>query len=319
MNVTQIVLYGSLFLFCTLVVQLLLVTQIRKNKYKRRMKEIGVRPKDVEKKTINGGGFVSIIKKLGTKINHVPVIAKWQASLLKGKSVLTPGEFFLYRVICMTVLAFFGYVYLKNILFVIPIGLLGFWLPVIKLRRNTNKRMTRGTLQLADALGTMANSMRAGFSFMQAMKLIAEEFPDPLGYEFDKTLKDIQYGVSLEEAFANMLERFPSKEMDLAVKAMLIQRQSGGNLATLLETIQETINSRLRVKNEIRTLTAQGKMSSWIITALPVLLAYYLRLVNPDYFNRLFSHPLGIALLVISVMNIVFGWLMIQKIVRIEV
>ena len=219
----------------------------------------------------------------------------------------------------MTVLAFFCYVYLKNILFVIPIGLLGFWLPVIKLRRNTNKRMTRGTLQLADALGTMANSMRAGFSFMQAMKLIAEEFPDPLGYEFDKTLKDIQYGVSLEEAFANMLERFPSKEMDLAVKAMLIQRQSGGNLATLLETIQETINSRLRVKNEIRTLTAQGKMSSWIITALPVLLAYYLRLVNPDYFNRLFSHPLGIALLVISVMNIVFGWLMIQKIVRIEV
>lgn len=107
MNVTQIVLYGSLFLFCTLVVQLLLVTQIRKNKYKRRMKEIGVRPKDVEKKTINGRRFVSIIKQLGAKINHVPVIAKWQASLLKGKSVLTPGEFFLYRVICMTVLAFF--------------------------------------------------------------------------------------------------------------------------------------------------------------------------------------------------------------------
>lgn len=321
MNITQIGIYLAIFLLCTVIFQWLVVIQIRKNKYKKRMKEFGFGHKavEVEKKTPDEKSYVSVIKRIGARVNHVPMVAKWEVKLLKGKSVLTPGEFFLFRVISMAALAFIAYVYSKNLLAVIPIGFVGFWLPVFQLKRKTDKRLVRGSYQLADALGTMANSMRAGFSFMQAMKMIAEEFPDPLGIEFEKTLRDIKYGVSVEEAFAKMIDRFPDKELDLAVKAMLIQRSSGGNLAVLLETIQETISGRIRVKDEVKTLTAQGKMSSWIITGLPIALALYLKMVNPDYFNRLLTHPLGIAMLVVSGINIAIGWVMIRKIVRIEV
>jgi tight adherence protein B len=165
----------------------------------------------------------------------------------------------------------------------------------------------------------MANSMRAGFSFMQAMQLVGKEVPDPLGPEFERTLKDINYGLSIEEAFKNLFQRLPDKELGLVINALMIQRSSGGNLATLLETMQETIRGRVRIKEELRTLTAQGRMSSWIISLLPVALGLYLYFMNPEYFGPLLNHPLGKVMLSFGVIFGILGWLLIRKIVNIEV
>ncbi|WP_316571649.1 type II secretion system F family protein [Neobacillus sp. YIM B06451] len=295
----------------------------RKMKMKKRLNRYFIVEKE-EKVKDEGkpdkSSHVSIIQKAGFHLNAFsPGLSKWEKKLVQGNSALSPGEFFLYRLLSLICAVLIAIMLNIHFLFYFPIGIVGFWLPVLQLNRKIQKRLTRSGYQLSEALGTMANSMRAGFSFMQAMKLISDEFPDPIGTEFSKTLREINLGVPVEEAFMKMLHRLPDKELEMAVKSMLIQRTSGGNLAVLLETIQETITGRIQIKEEVRTLTAQGKLSTWIITGLPVSLAFYLKLANPEYFNLLVEHPLGWVMLSAGGMGILMGWFFIRKIVRIEV
>jgi tight adherence protein B len=298
----------------------------KKRKFKQRLEDFVTTHEDKEKKNkkinkkeASNNQFSSFIKKIGRQLDGAPNVSKWEKKLIQANSSLSLGEFLFFRIVCAIAIMAVGFLFGLHPLLLIPLGVGGFWYPVLDLKNKTEKRLNRCSFQLAEALGTMANSMRAGFSFMQAMKLISEEYPDPLGPEFKKTLQDIQYGVSVEEAFMRMLERLPDKELEMAVKAMLVQRSSGGNLSVLLETIQETISGRIQIKQEVKTLTAQGKMSSWIITGLPVALALYLKMVNPEYFNTLFTHPIGYLMLIMACLGIVVGWIMIRKIIRIEV
>ncbi len=173
--------------------------------------------------------------------------------------------------------------------------------------------------QLLETLGVLANSLRAGFSFMQAMQLAGKETPEPLGPELERAVREAGLGVPLEEVFENMLKRLPNKELEVVVRAILAQRRSGGNLAELLETMEETIRGRVRVLEELRTLTAQGRMSSWIITMLPVGLGLYLYFASADYFTPMLEHPLGWMMLSVAAISIIIGWIVIQKINRIEV
>lgn len=165
----------------------------------------------------------------------------------------------------------------------------------------------------------MSNSMRAGFSFLQAMKLVGKEMPDPIGPEFERVVREAGLGVPVEEVFENMLIRSPNKELEVVVQAILAQRNSGGNLAGLLETMEETIRGRIRILEELKTLTAQGRMSSWVITMIPVGLALYLFFISPDYFGPMLDHPLGWMLLSAGSFFVILGWFLIQKIVQIEV
>ena len=188
---------------------------------------------------------------------------------------------------------------------------------IMKLKRK--KRLQKASEQLIDILGMMANSMRAGFSFMQAIQLVGKEMPDPLGPEFSRVVHQTALGVPLEVVFEELIQRVPNKELVVVVRAILAQRRSGGNLAELLETMEDTIRGRVRILEELNTLTAQGKMSSWIITLLPVGLGLYLALLNREYFGPMLDHPLGWAMLFIGSISIFIGWLLIQKIIRIEV
>jgi tight adherence protein B len=187
------------------------------------------------------------------------------------------------------------------------------------MKRKRKKRLAYVNYQLIEVLGMMANSMRAGFSFMQAMQLVGKEIPDPLGPEFERVIRQAGLGVPLEDVFEEMEKRLPNKELEVVIRAILAQRRSGGNLAELLETMEETIRGRVRILEELNTLTAQGRMSSWIITLLPVALGLYLALVNREYFAPMLEHPLGWAMLFIASVSIIIGWVVIQKIIRIEV
>jgi tight adherence protein B len=212
-----------------------------------------------------------------------------------------------------------GNLYNLHVLVCILLGAIGFYLPILYIKNKRKQRLNSSSIQLGEALGTMANALRAGFSFLQAFKMVAEEVDEPLGIEFKKALQDINYGISMEDAFENLLERLPDKELEIVLNTLIIQRASGGNLALLLETMQETIISRSRVKDEVHTLTAQGKMSALVITVLPIALAIYIRLVNPEYYQMLFSHPLGWVMVIVGSISILLGWLFIRKIIHIEV
>lgn len=185
------------------------------------------------------------------------------------------------------------------------------------------KRIKSFNNQLGDGITLMANSLRSGYSFLQSMDLVSREAPAPMSSEFRRVVQEIGLGLSTEEALGNLLRRVPSDDLDLLITAVNIQHEVGGNLAQILETIGHTIRERVRIKGEIAVLTAQGRISAYVITALPILLAIGITLLNPDYMAPMFKFGLPpqawCCLPVSALVMIVIGFFVIMKIVDIEV
>lgn len=181
------------------------------------------------------------------------------------------------------------------------------------------KRLHLLNAQLGDSLGVMTNALRAGYSFLQSMEMVAEETPPPLAEEYGRALREMQLGTPTELALSNLSRRVGSDDLDLVITALLIQRQVGGNLAEVLDKIAGTIRERVRLKGEIRTLTAQGRISGVIIGLLPLVLVGILLVINPAYISMLFTDPLGIVLLGCAVCGEILGFLIVKRIVDIQV
>ncbi len=167
----------------------------------------------------------------------------------------------------------------------------GFFLPRIYVSIRQAKRLRDFNNQLSDILNLWVNSLRAGYSIPQAMEAVAREAPPPASIEFKRVVAEISIGIPMETALNNMLSRIASEDLDLVFTAVNIQREVGGNLAEILETISETIRQRVRIKGEIRTLTASGRTTGTVIGALPIILSIFLYLINPNYMGQLFFGP----------------------------
>lgn len=195
----------------------------------------------------------------------------------------------------------------------------GFILPRIIVKRIKLKRVQKFNSQIGDSLVVMSNSLRAGFSFLQAMELVSREMPAPISVEFARTLREMNLGTPTEEALVGLTNRIESEDLDLVLTAVLIQRQVGGNLAEVLDGISHTIRERIRIKGEIRTLTAQGRISGMIVGALPLAIGLVLSVINPKYIGALFINPIGWAMLTVGIISMVIGIALIKKIVDIKV
>jgi tight adherence protein B len=241
-----------------------------------------------------------------------------ESDLLQANIPLKPGEFLALQavfIILFTVLFWFIFDFTLAIaVFFVCLLVPGFWI-----RARKRSRINRFNLQLTDTLITMANSLRSGYSFFQAMELVAQEGQSPMKEEFARTLKEVNIGLSLEEAFGHLLERIESSDLELIVTAVLIQRQVGGNLAEVLEKISSTIRERVRLQGEIRVLTAQGRLSGLIVSLLPVALALFIQATNPEYLAVMFTDRLGILMLFFGVISQIIGIMLIRSIVRIDV
>jgi tight adherence protein B len=185
------------------------------------------------------------------------------------------------------------------------------------------RRVKKFNDQLGDAINLLANSLRSGYSFLQSMELVSREAPAPMSSEFRRVVQEVGLGLSTAEALANLLARLPSDDLDLLITAVNIQMEVGGNLAQILETIGHTIRERVRIKGEIQVLTAQGRISAYVITALPIGLAIFITVINPTYMAPMFTFGLPPAawccLPVASLVMIAIGFVVIMKIVNIEV
>ena len=195
----------------------------------------------------------------------------------------------------------------------------GFVLPRMWLGLRAAKRLRAFNNQITDCLTMISGALKAGYSFLQAMEMVAREMPPPVSEEFQRSLKEMNLGVPTEEALTEMAERIGSDDLDLVVTAVLIQRQVGGNLAEVLDNIAFTVRERIRIKGEIKTLTAQGRISGLVISLLPVGIASFVFMVNPGYIMPLFSTAAGKIMLVIGVIGQNIGAVVIRKIVNIEV
>lgn len=190
--------------------------------------------------------------------------------------------------------------------------------PIVFINSKKKKRTKAFEAQLSDGLLIICNCLRAGLSFQQAMESIGEQMSAPIGTEFTRACNEIRYGASLEQALDNMVARVKSPDLLLAVSSVNIQRTTGGNLSEILSTISETIKQRLRIKAEIATITAQGRMSGLMIGALPPILAGILMIINPSYMSVFFNTTPGNIMLAVSAVMEVIGFFMIRKIVTIE-
>jgi tight adherence protein B len=177
--------------------------------------------------------------------------------------------------------------------------------------------------QLGDTINLLANSLRSGYSFLQSMELVSREAPAPMSSEFRRVVQEVGLGLSTADALNNLLRRVPSDDLDLLITAVNIQMEVGGNLAQILETIGHTIRERVRIKGEIQVLTAQGRISAYVITFLPVALAVIITVINPDYMAPMFTFGFPpnawCCLPVASITMIIIGYFIIMKIVDIEV
>jgi len=246
--------------------------------------------------------------------------------LARADLKLKPGEYIAVMIISAFFLAIFlWFIGRQNIL----LGLLGLlagpFLPRFYVKSQQNKRLIKFNEQLADMLNLMVNGLRAGYSTIQAMESISKELPSPICDEFRRVVQEIQLGVTMERALQNLLRRIPSDDLDLIITAINVQREVGGNLAEILDTISHTIRERVRLKGEIRVLTSQMSYSGKFLSLLPVIVVFVLYLLNPSYMGAFFSKeansviPCGYLSLGIAGMLIVIGYFIMQKMANIEV
>src|SRR6266545_1353986 len=198
-------------------------------------------------------------------------------------------------------------------------AILGYFVPRFWVGRRIGGRLSAFNKQLADTITLLSNSLRAGSSFLQSIELVSRETPAPMGEEMGRVVREVNLGLGMEEALNNLVRRIKSEDLDLMVTAIGVQQQVGGNLAEILDTIAFTIRERVRIKGEINTLTAQGRMSGYLVAFLPIGIMFALNAINPSFMQPLFTETLGRIMLGVGAVMMTIGFFAIQKIVDIKV
>jgi tight adherence protein B len=240
--------------------------------------------------------------------------------LARADVKLTVGEFVVINFTLVLGAGVLAYILRgKDILVIVGACALGFFAPRIYLTILRNRRLKAFNDQLGDTITLMVNGIRAGYSILQAMNAVAEEMSPPISVEFERIVQEVQLGIPMEEALDHMLERAPSDDLDMLITAINVQREVGGNLAEVLDSIAFTIRERVRIKGEIKTLTAQSRLSGYIIALVPVILGVIIYLINPGFMGKMFQDTCGYIMLGVAFAGIVAGFFVINKVVSIEV
>lgn len=192
-------------------------------------------------------------------------------------------------------------------------------LPYFYVTRVKSKRLTRIEQQLPDALDLMGRALRAGHAFPTALKMVGDEMSDPLAGEFRATFDEVNFGIAMPDALMNLATRVPSTDLRYFVIAVLIQRETGGNLSELLSSISTIIRDRLKLMGQVRVLSAEGKLSAWILSLLPFGAALMIHLVNPKFLEVLYTDPAGRKVAAAAGILMLLGILAMRKIIRIRV
>lgn len=215
--------------------------------------------------------------------------------------------------------AYLAYLKTHNTLIALAVGVVLSFSPLGYVNWKRTKRFDKFLAGLPEALDLMVSALRAGHSLIAAMGLVGRETPDPVGTEFKSTFEEQNYGLELKTALDNMLNRVPLQDLRIVCTAIMIQKESGGNLAEVLDKTAHVIRERFRLKREIRTHTAQGRLTGWILTCLPIFLGIALYFLNPGMMSLLWTRPIGVKLIETAIVMIIIGGLIIRKIVNMDV
>jgi len=192
-------------------------------------------------------------------------------------------------------------------------------LPFAQISMKRKKRLNKFLQLLPDALDLMSRGLSAGHAFTEALHMVAEEMPEPISMEFRKTYEEQNLGLSLKLALENLVQRVPLLDLRMCVTAVMIQRETGGNLSELLEKVAYTIRERFRIMEDLKTMTLSSRWSAWLLCALPIFLAVYVTMTNPGYMDVMWKDPRGHKLIAIAAIMQVLGMLMVQRIMKIRI
>jgi len=201
----------------------------------------------------------------------------------------------------------------------IPVGLCAGALPLLYVRFKRTKRMDTFQQGLPEAIDLMVNALRAGHSLIAAMGSVARECADPIGCEFKTCFEEQNYGLEMKTALDNLVNRVPLQDLRIVSTAIMIQRESGGNLAEVLDKTSHVIRERFRLKRQVKVHTAQGKMTGWVLTLMPIILGMILYFLNPVMMSLLWTDPIGIKMLWGAFAMLVVGGLVIRNIINMDV
>jgi tight adherence protein B len=232
---------------------------------------------------------------------------------------IAAGEFVALTVVSTLVGGVVAAIFLLNVIFVLMIAALAGLIPYAWLLRAQRKRKSKLVEQLADTMAILSSSLRAGYSFLQALDTVSKEIGEPSAEEFQRVVAEIRLGRPVEEALAAMAVRIDSDDMKWAVIAINVQRQVGGNLAEVLDTVANTVRERAYVRRQVQVLSAEGRMSVAILSAIPFALFAYISIVNGEYITPLFTTAPGLILLVGGAVFLALGIYIMSRMIKIDV
>lgn len=279
-----------------------------------------------------GGNESAVVAGLSRVIERQDLATRLSTDLARADLKMKPAEFLLAWAATPFVFVALAYVIgfilpgFQNIVALIAFFFIGLFAPRFYLKRRQAKRLRLFGQQLPDTITLLANSLRAGSSFLQGIELVTREARPPISEEFERVVREMQLGMALQPALNNLVRRVASEDLELMVTAIQIQSQVGGNLATVLDSIAYTIRERIRIIGEINTLTAMQRYSGYVITLLPIGLAGILFLISPTYITvmfesppEMFGLPLGVIFFIIGLISMGIGYMLIRRVVDIKV
>lgn len=273
------------------------------------------------------GGERSIVKKrllaetptLDRLLLEIPRVHRLDRLLLQSGLVLNVAGFLGLTILGVLTGFILAAVFGLPLLAVIGAGVAVGALPLFYVLNAKRKRLITFEQQLPDALDLMGRALRAGHAFSSALKMVGDEMPEPVAGEFRTTFDELNYGISLQDALQNMTTRVPSDDLRYFIIAVLIQRETGGNLTELLDSISALIRARLKLMGTIRVLSAEARLSGWILGLLPFGLVVILNIINPKFMSILWTDPAGLKLVWTMLAMMVLGVFWMRRVIRIHV
>ncbi len=261
----------------------------------------------------------SAIPLLNRLLLRFEIAPKLRSLLYQANVTWTPGGVILISVLLWVVPAYLVYLRTGALVVALILGVVTGLAPLAYVLHKRAKRFQHFERDLPGAIDLMVNGLRGGHSLVSTLGLVAREIPDPIGREFRACFDEQNYGLDLRTAMDNLSERVPIQDVRIIVTAILIQKDTGGNLAEVLDKCSHVIRERFRLRREIRVRTVQGRLTGWILTFLPIVLGILLYIANPEHMSLLWRRPMGLKMLYTSSVMTLIGALIIRKIVRIRV
>jgi tight adherence protein B len=257
--------------------------------------------------------------RLGAFLERYRFAGNLNALLIHADSNLGVGGTFLSSVDAAGVCGLLSFLVLHSLPVSVCAAVAGCSIPYLLLRHKRSRRLKAFNDALPDAIDLMARSLRAGHAMGAAIEFVAEQSPEPLAFEFVQVYQQQRLGLQFRDALLKMGTRIPSKDLQFLITAILVQKETGGDLTEILDRASHVIRERVRIEGEVRTRTAQGRLTGWILGLLPIIMLALINLADPGYSNILFHDPIGQKLLYAGGGLIVVGALVIRKIVDVEV